>query len=497
MNYNKDQLLNDELISSKQTRNGIILVTGATGYIGGRLVPELLERGFRVRVMVRVSSPEQEIRWPGAEIVVADARDIDSLRIALDNVQVAYYLIHSLLLGQMKFESVDLQVAQNFRIAAEEKQVPRIIYLSGLGIKHSNLSHHLSSRTKVAEELSKGASITTVVRAAIIIGSGSSSYEILKDLAGNLPVIPVPKWAKTKCQPIAIRDVIKYLIGILEHTETANKYYDIGGKDILTYEEMVRTMVFMLGRKKLFIRFPLSNTSISGFLASFFTSVPTPITKSLFEGCKNEVVCTDSSISGIVNVEALSYKEAILVALSREEQDKIYSRWSDAFPPAHDLALKLNELKNPPKFIIKQSLKTSKSPDSLYTSFCKIGGEEGWLTYNWIWKFRGVIDKYLLGIGRSRGRRSMTSLRINDIIDYWRVEDLRDDCLLLRAEMKLPGKIWLEIKTYPEDKMTGISVKVYFLTNSLMSNFYWHFFKPFHHFVLKDLVKQIVKRSVI
>jgi uncharacterized protein YbjT (DUF2867 family) len=496
MIYNNDQLFCTDLPSSPLSDKGIILVTGATGYIGGRLVPELLARGYSVRVMVRVYSPEQETRWPGAEIVVADARDIHSLRLALDNVYAAYYLIHSLLLGKMKFGSIDLTVAQNFRKAAEEKIVSRIIYLCGLGNVNSKLSQHLNSRLKVAEELSKGAFITTVIRAAIIIGSGSASYEILKDLSNNLPIILAPNWAKTICQPIAIRDVLKYLVGVLEHEDPANHYYDIGGKDILSYEDMMRIMVFMLGRKKLLISVPISNTYFFGYLASFFTSVPTPITKCLFEGCKNEVVCNDRSIMKIVDFVPLSYKEAILEAMSMEEQDKISTRWSDAYPPAHDLAIKLKELKTSPGFIIIHSRVTEKNPSSLYNTFCQIGGKQGWLKYNWLWRFRGLIDKVLLGIGSSRGRRSTKSLRINDVIDYWRVEDLRDDRLLLRAEMKLPGKAWLEITTNPDKKMTTIMVKAYFLTDSIIGKFYWYLLKPFHSFVLKDLLKQITKRSV-
>ncbi len=495
MEDNKDQLFSAELTSDPQTKKGIVLITGATGYIGGRLVPELIARGYKVRIMVRVSSPEQEFRWPDAEIVVADARDIESLKRALDNVYAAYYLIHSLLLGKMNFGSTDLKVAQNFRIAAEEKKISRLIYLSGLGNVHSKLSQHLSSRLKVAEELSKGEFITTVLRAAIIIGSGSSSYEILKDLASNMPALLIPKWAKTKCQPIAIRDVIKYLVGVLEHDETENKYYDIGGRDILTYEEMMRTMIFMLGKKKLSIKFPISNTKVSGYLASYFTSVPSPITKCLFEGCKNEVVCKDHSIRNIVENNPLSYKEAILGALSREEQDKIYTRWSDAYPPAHDLAIKLKELNDTSIFKIAHTMLTKESPSAIYNSFCKIGGKEGWLSYNWAWKFRGIIDKYIFGIGRSRGRRSMKSLRINDVIDYWRVEDLKDNRLLLRAEMKLSGKVWLEFSTQTKHNLTAVSVVAYFHTNSAMSYFYWYLLKPFHNFVLKDLVKQVVKRS--
>ncbi len=242
-----------DLPSKCQPEIGKVIVTGASGYIGGRLVPELLARGYQVKAMVRAASPLYEKRWPTAEIVVADALQPESLRTALQDVHTAYYLIHSLLLGPEKFAAADLQAAINFRKAAEQAYVARIIYLGGLGDTRSHLSDHLYSRLKVAEELTKGKVPVTILRAAIIIGSGSAPYEIIQYLTKKLPVILIPRWAKNRCQPIAIRDVIKYLVGILETPQTMGKHIDIGGQDILTYEQMLRIAAELLGKKRIFL----------------------------------------------------------------------------------------------------------------------------------------------------------------------------------------------------------------------------------------------------
>lgn len=244
-----EELFCDELLTRPRPGIGKILVTGASGYIGGRLAPELLARGYRVRAMVRLASPEHKTRWPGAEIVVADTLQPESLLAAMQDIHTAYYLIHSLLLGPDKFEKAEIEAAANFRKAAERAHVSRIIYLGGLGDTRSRLSDHLRSRMKVAEELASGNVPVTVLRAAIIVGSGSASYEIIKHLVKNLFVILIPRWAKNRCQPAAIRDVIKYLVGALETPETAGMHLDIGGADILTYEEMLKEMADILGVK--------------------------------------------------------------------------------------------------------------------------------------------------------------------------------------------------------------------------------------------------------
>jgi uncharacterized protein YbjT (DUF2867 family) len=485
-----------DLPSTPLAGMGKVLVTGASGYIGGRLVPELLARAYSVRVMFRAPSPVYKEQWPGVEIVTADALELTQLRTALKDVDTAYYLIHSLLLGQRGFAAADIQAAIQFRLAAEENQVRRIIYLGGLGDTQTELSPHLQSRIQVAEELKKGKVPVTVLRAAIIIGSGSASYEIVQNLVRKLPVIFIPRWAKTRCQPIAIRDVIRYLVGVLEIPETAGKSFDIGGNDILTYYEMLKIRADLLNKKRFFLPF-FSFLPIYTYLGGLITSVPAPITRSLMKGLKNEVICQNNDIRRYLPFKPLTYKEAIIRAMNREEQDQIYSRWSDAYPPAHELALKLHELKRSPPYSSTYSLVTAKTAPSLFQCLCRVGGKEGWFSNNWLWWLRGAIDKILLGVGTSRGRRSQKTLKINDVIDFWRVEDLqRNKRLLLRAEMKMPGKAWLEFQVQDEGPQRRLSINAYFYTQSLGGRLYWYFFLPLHRFIFKGLIKQIEKRSV-
>lgn len=322
MTYTNDLLFCTDLPTQAKPELGKILVTGATGYIGSILVPELIARGYNVRVLVRNNAQVNTDRWPGTEIITGDASNIKTLKLALEGVHTAYYLIHSMLLGKSEFDNVDIQIAENFRKVAEEKNLLKIIYLSGLGNTHSKLSKHLNSRSKVAAVLSKGKVPVIVLRAAIIIGSGSASYKIIKHLSRYAPLVLIPPWAKTKCQPIAIRDVIKYMAGVLEIDKIAGRYFDIGGKDILTYERMIRTMVRLLGKKKLFISVPFSSTFLFGNLASLFTSVPAALTKCLIEGCKNDVICCENDITKILPFEPLPYDEAIKRALKKEEKDR-------------------------------------------------------------------------------------------------------------------------------------------------------------------------------
>jgi len=387
--WDKNELFCSKLPTKFQPQLGRILVTGASGYIGGRLVPELLARGYKVRIMIRTESPQYKLNWPDAEVVLADALKPDSLKTALEGIDTAYYLIHSLRLGPEKFAQADIQAASNFRKAAEEKQVKRIIYLGGLGDIRSPLSSHLRSRSEVAEELKRARTPLTVLRAAVIVGSGSASYEIIQFLAKKLWVILIPRWARNKCQPIAVRDVIKYLVGVLETPETAGRSFDIGGKDILTYEMMLKTLARLHRRKSIFIPVPFSNIRFYAYFASLLTPVPDAITECLMKGLKNEVICQDTSIKDLIPFEPLSFKRAIIKALSREEQNKVYTRWSDAYRPDYDLALKLHELKKECAYTAGYSITTQKSASGLFESICRIGGREGWFRSNWLWRLRG------------------------------------------------------------------------------------------------------------
>ncbi len=475
---------------------GKILVTGATGYIGGRLVPELLERGYQVRIMVRSQSSAHQNRWPNAEIVVADALDVAGLRKAFEGIHAAYYLVHSLLLGKRRFESADVKGAINFRTAAEEMGVRRIIYLGGLGDLRSTLSPHLRSRIEVGTELGKGEVPATILRAAIILGSGSASYEILINIAKKMPILLIPYWTRALCQPIAIRDVIKYLVGALEHDKTIGRSFDIGGGDVLRYEEMIRILAGMLGKKTLNIPRYFSGIWSFAVMANLFTPVPWPIIRALLEGLRSDVVCQDNTITKLIPFKTLSFKESIIRAMTREEQDNVHTRWSDAYPPAHSLAIKLIELPSPPRYIKTYSLLTPVDTASIFSAVCKIGGTEGWFENNWMWHLRGMMDEMLGGVGIARGRRSSSRLRMNDVIDFWRVEDLKEDRrLLLRAEMKLPGKAWLEFNINPRTHRNELAITAYFVPKGIFGDAYWYMFLPFHGIIFKDLLRQIERKA--
>lgn len=497
MQYSDEELLCNELPTSPQPAMGSILVAGATGYIGGRLVPELIDRGYKVRVMVRVPSPEHVERWPEAEVVVADALDAESVMAVLDGVHTVFYLIHSMLYGRAQFQNADIQAAENFRRGAEKQAVKRMIYLGGLGDARTELSDHLASRAQVAAELSKGTVPTTILRAAIIIGSGSASYEMINHLVRKLPLFLVPVWAKTRCQPIGLRDVIKSLVGVLEIPATAGRTLDIGGSDILTYEEIIKTHAGVLGKKRIFIHSPFSNINFFSYMTSLLTPVPAAITWCLMESVTHDVVCQENDIVELIPFRRITCREALLLAVSREEQDAVRSRWSDNYPPGHELAIKLHELSAAPNYSSSYSLLSHKSAASLFQSFIAVGGHEGWFNSNFLWRIRGAFDRLLMGVGTARGRRSARTLRVNDVIDFWRVEAIEINRFLrLRAEMKVPGRAWLDFRVDPEaDQKNRLTVTAYYQSRGLWGRIYWYIFLPFHHFIFYDLIKQIEKRS--
>ncbi|MCP4395872.1 MAG: SDR family oxidoreductase [bacterium] len=476
---------------------GKIIVTGATGYIGGQLVPELLARGYDVRVVVRAMSSEHQERWPGAEIVAADALDIDSLRNVLDGVHTAYYLIHSLLLGARRFETADIMAAQNFRTVAEEKGLHRIIYLGGLGDVRSNLSAHLRSRHEVCRELMSGSTPVTALRAAVIIGAGSASYEMMEHLVKNVVVLFIPSWAKTLCQPIAICNVIMYLVGVLETPSTVGESYDIGGVEVLSYDKMLRILAETLGLRRFFVPMFFSHIGAYAYLASLVTPVPHSIAWCLLEGTANEVTCDNHKIREVLDIRLMTYREALLRAMSREEQDSLRSRWSDAYPPAHALAMKLHEAGGRIQYRKECSLISDKSASALFRSICRVGGDEGWFNTNWLWMVRGMMDQILMGVGITRGRRHQQRLRINDVLDFWRVEDLQQDRrLLLRAEMRLPGRAWLEFTISPEaQNLNTLSVIAHYEAHGFWGKGYWIACVPLHKLVFDDLIQQIERRS--
>ena len=485
-----------DLPSKPQPQLGRILVTGASGYIGGRLIPELLARGYDVRLMVRGNGEGYRARWPATEVVETDTFDRAGLRRALTGIHTAYFLIHSLQLGRKSFEEAEITSAESFRDVAAECGVQRIIYLGGLGDSERSRSRHLRSRAEVGKVLRSGKVPVTSVRAAVIIGSGSASYEILRHLVTRLRVIPLPRTARNACQPISIRDVIKYLVGVLENQDTAGRLFDVGGVEILSYKEMLKIFASVRKHRTLLLDTGLPYIKPMAYLAGLLTPVPAQITFCLMEGLKDESVCRNMDIRRYVPFEPIPYREAIVRALAREDSDQVQTRWSDAYPPAQGLAVKLHEVEEKIRYTGSWSRVSEKPADSLFASVCRIGGNNGWFNRNWMWRARGLLDRLVMGVGSARGRKSDSTLAVNDVLDFWRVEDCQPNRrLLLRAEMLLPGQAWLEFVVDDQGEKRRLSTTAYFHTRRWYGKGYWYLFLPFHHLIFEDLLHQIEKRS--
>jgi uncharacterized protein YbjT (DUF2867 family) len=444
--------------------------------------------------MVRSYSIEYIERWPGVEVIVADATNPDQLKKALKNVSIAYYLIHSMLVARKRFMPSERRVVVTFRHIAEEMKVGRIIYLGTQGIEGVELKGRYKNRIKVGEILRRGSVPVTILRTPLSIGSGSASFEIMHNLVSNYFVLFIPYWAKKECQPIGIRDLIKYLVGVLETPETSGNIYDIGGKDILSYREMLKILAELLGKRRLFLPSPFSSIRFYSYLISLLTPVPAQIVAYILRGIRNEKDYDDAEIRKYLDFKTVPFREALRRALSLEEYDSISTRWSDAYPPAHELSIKLTELSETPKYLSKHSVLTDKRAPDIFQSICQIGGDNGWFNTSWMWRLRGLIDRIFLGVGTSRGRRSINSLRINDVIDFWRVEDMKiNEKLLLRAEMILPGKAWLEFQIDENSHQNEITVIAYFQPKGVIGKLYWYSFLPFHYFIFTDLLRQLSK----
>lgn len=477
--------------SSHKSEAGIVLVMGATGYIGGRLVSALMESGYQVRAMVRTPSPEYEDRWPGAQVVVADVLDQSALEAAFDGVSAVYFLIHPFATIPLSSDDTSVRMAETVGTVAYRAGIKNIIYLGTLGS-----SKHTRSREKVITTLRRGKVPVTVLRTSIIIGAGSAWYEVIQYLVRNLPIVFIPLWARNRFQPIAISDVLRYLAGVLETPQMTGLSFDIGGKDVLSYETMMKHLAELLGKRRLFVSSPISTTQIFSYLGSLITPVPGPIVIKMMQSLGADMVCHEQRIRTFLPFEPLSYREAVARALSGEERDEVPTRWSDAYPPAHELAVKLHDLGKKPAFRARYSIGTDKPASALYSIICRVGGHVGWLHSTWLWRLRGLIDRLFFGVGTARGRRSRSSLKVNDVIDFWRVEALdQDRRLLLRAEMRMPGKAWLEFRILEGHTLNRIIITAYYKPNGFLGKVYWYFFLPFHHYIFNNLLKEIEDQS--
>jgi uncharacterized protein YbjT (DUF2867 family) len=475
-----------------------VLVTGATGYIGGRLVPRLLDQGHRVRCMTRDPAQLALDPWRArVEVVAADALEPETLSAALEGCDAAFYLIHSLI-GSRDFAEQDRQSAANFRDAAAATGLKRIVYLGGLGSDTEHLSDHLGSRQEVGRILAAGDVPVTEYRAAVIIGSGSMSFEMIRHLTEVLPIIMTPKWVRTRCQPIAVRNVLEILISGLEGPEPTKRIYDIGGPDILTYEEMMQTYAEAAGlRRRLVIPLPLFSTRLSPLLVGMVTPLPGSIARPLIESLQHDVVVTRPTPPGFEPSSLFTYRKSLELALARISRSEVETRWSDTLStPAAPMPS--DPVWSGAKMVADHRIVFSSAPmDDLFWAVTRIGGNVGYYTMNWAWVLRGWFDKLIGGVGLRRGRRHPTELRHGEALDFFRVAkvDPKAKTLALRAEMKVPGTAWLGWSIEPTESGSRLIQTARFVPRGLLGRLYWWSLLPFHAPIFRRMAKKIARAA--
>lgn len=467
-----------------------ILLTGATGYIGQRLLPVLLDQGHEVVCCVRDKQRFQnEQNFKGnLEIIEVDFLDGSTLNQIPNDIDGAYYLLHSMSSAE-DYEDLEKKCAENFNRAVRDSQLKHVVYLSGM-VNEKELSKHLNSRKTVEQILEKGKYHLTTLRAGIIIGSGSASFEIIRDLVEKLPAMITPKWLNTRCQPIGIVDVIKFLTQTLFHPKTYDKNFDIGGPDILTYKEMLLGYAEARGLKRLIITVPVMTPKLSSYWLYFVTSTSYKLATALVSSMKVEVVCRNDDLNKILDIQPIGYKEALQRTLNKVDRNQVVSSWKDAWGSGllHD---KIGEFSLVPKygvFVDHRSYPITNNQQTL-DKIWAIGGETGWYFGNFLWQMRGIMDKMVGGVGLRRGRTHKNELSVGDAIDFWRVLDADkiNQRLLLFAEMKLPGEAWLEFKVTDNE----LHQTATFRPKGLWGRMYWYSVLPFHEIIFKQMVKKI------
>lgn len=481
-------------MSETRSNFGRILVTGATGYIGGRLIPRLLDAGYQVRVLVRDASRLQGREWlEKVEISEGDVLIPETLPAAMQGVTAAYYLIHSMMISD-DFHERDLTAALNFSQAAEKAGVKRILYLGGLGKAEEDLSPHLRSRQKTGDALREYGVPVTEFRAAIIVGSGSVSFEMIRYLTERLPVMICPQWVYTKVQPIAIRDVLQYLVSSLSIPESANKVIEIGGTDVLTYGDMMLEYAKVRGLRRSLIPVPVLTPRLSSHWVHWMTPIPKEIAKPLIEGLRNEVIVQHPGAEKIFpNIHPIDYRTAVSLALDRLEASHIETTWSDSLASSQG-DLKQLVLKTQEGMIIEQRQREVKAPtETTFDIFTSLGGDHGWPYMNWAWHVRGIIDRLIGGVGFRRGRRDPQQVRVGDALDFWRVEAIKKpQTLRLRAEMKVPGEAWLQFEARPlKDDRTLLIQTAFFAPKGLAGFLYWYLLYPIHGLIFSGMISNI------
>ncbi|HYO34036.1 MAG TPA: SDR family oxidoreductase [Nocardioidaceae bacterium] len=479
------------------------LVTGSTGYIGGRLVPELLTAGYRVRVMARTPGKLLGRPWyDDVEVAEADANDAVAVQEALRGVDVAYYLLHSIGSGK-DFAETERASAQIFAEEARNAQVRRIVYLGGLDPAGEVLSEHLASRAAVASVLLASGVPTAVLRAGVVIGSGSASFEMLRYLTERLPVMVTPRWVHTRIQPIAVRDVLRYLVGSAALPSSVNRTFDIGGPDVLTYEEMMQRFADIAGlRRRRIIPVPVLSPSLSSHWVNVVTPVPRSLARPLIESLKNTAVAAEHDIAQFIPDPGdglIGYDRAVELALTKIRDLDVPTAWSSAT----STGAPSEPLRSDPEwaggslYVDERGRDVHASPESLWRIIEGIGGRRGWYSFSLGWKVRGWIDRLTGGPGLVRGRRDPNNLLPGDSLDWWRVEEVDTGRFLrLRAEMRLPGLAWLELSVHTDDEgKASFHQRALFHPRGIAGHAYWWLIWPFHGLVFGSMQRNIAEAA--
>ncbi len=488
---------------SSQIINRKYLVTGASGYVGGRLVKALLDDHHQVRVFLRDKSKIQGQPWAqSVEVVEGNANNLSDLAKALDGIHTAYYLLHSINLGP-DFDTIEATMARNFAKTAHEQGVEQIVYLGGIA-NDKKTSKHLASRARAGTELASQQVPVMELRAGIVIGSGSASFEMLRHLTHRLPIMTTPKWVTNKTQPIAIRDVLWYLRKSAALTTPVNKVFDIGGPEVLTYADMMQQFAKISGLpKRWIIKVPVLTPKLSSLWIGLVTPVPTALARPLVGSLISEVVADPAKSvnalippppEGLLNVEG-----AIRLALGQISKHSVETRWSDAGITTAPWQKAQSDPDWAGEVILKDHREIlSQLPSSLiWKKIEGIGGEHGWYGADWLWWLRGLLDRAFGGVGLRRGRRDPDQLRVGESLDFWRVEALENEKLLrLYAEMILPGKAWLEFRLDKVDGQTRIIQEARFAPRGLGGQLYWYAVLPFHAFIFPTMLRNIIKRAL-
>ena len=473
-----------------------ILITGANGYIGQRLIPVLLEEGHQLYCCVRNRHRfEAEHSTKNIHIIEVDFLQPENLPLFPVEIDVAYYLIHSMSSGK-DFDKLEGTAALNFLQKIEATNCRQIIYLTGI-VNEQHLSKHLSSRLAVENILSKGQIPLTALRAGIIVGSGSASFEIIRDLVEKLPVMVAPKWLNTLCQPIAIRNVIQFLSGVVLKQNTFHKNFDIGGPDILTYKDMLLKFAEVRKLKRWIFTLPVMTPKLSSYWLYFVTSTSYSLAANLVDSMKINVTCRPNNLAEELNIELLPYKAAVQLAFEKIDQQMVLSSWKDAFISSNSNIDVLKYIEVPAHGIYKD-LKWREIGDKsekVLSNIWSIGGQKGWYYANNLWKVRGMMDKFVGGVGLRRGRTNSTEIQTGDALDFWRVlvADKKSKRLLLFAEMKLPGEAWLEFRVMKKDNKIQLRQTATFRPKGLWGRLYWISMLPFHYFIFNGMIRNIIK----